>query len=152
MKTIPLTQGRVALVEDEDYEWLSQWNWFAKKSGKTFYAERSEKLPDGRWATFRMNRQILGLKHGDKRQGDHINHDTLDNRRANLRIVTKQQNMWNQKKSRRGFAWNKRAKKWYAYIGVNGQKIHLGVFEKPEEARRAYLKAKAIYHQIGKVA
>lgn len=86
MKEILLTQNQVALVDDADFEWLSQWKWYAIWSPgiKGFYAVRRGRLPDGRRSLIRMHRQILGLDMADKRQGDHVNHDTLDNRRENL--------------------------------------------------------------------
>ena len=112
MKKIPLTQGQVALVDDADYEWLSRWKWCAMwcSSTDSFYAVRHIRLPNGKWTTLRMHRAILGLERGDSRQVDHENHDTLDERRENLRIVTHQENQWNQR-SPLGYSWNRRAKK-----------------------------------------
>jgi hypothetical protein len=69
MKTIPLTQGKVALVDDEDYPELSKFRWCAVRHRNTWYAVRGESA-DGRRLTVRMHRQILGLGHGDKRQVD----------------------------------------------------------------------------------
>jgi hypothetical protein len=95
-RTIPLTKGKVAIVDAADYDWLMQWNWWASKHRKSpsFYA-LSAKVINGRLRTLSMHRVILGLDFGDKRQGDHINHDTLDNRRTNLRVVTNQENSFN---------------------------------------------------------
>ena len=149
MKKIELTQGQVALVDDEDFEQLNKFKWCAlwARNTKSFYAVRGSKTKDGKWHTISMNREILGLKRDDKRQGDHRNHDTLDNQRSNLRVVTCQQNHFNRKDSK-GYYWNKAAKKYRAQIMVNGKHIHLGYFLTTKDARNAYLQAKKQYHII----
>lgn len=81
---------------------------------------------------------------------DHENHNRMDNRIVNLRNVTQQENVFN-KKDVKGYTWRKRRKKWQAQIKVNGKTIHLGHFEKEDDARNAYLDAKKIYHIIGKI-
>ena len=87
MKQIKLTQNKVALVDDADHDWLSQWKWYAVKDySGDFYATRNSSWKAGKQHTIRMHRQILGLERGDKRISDHINHSTLDNCRSNLRI------------------------------------------------------------------
>jgi len=97
MKQITLTQGQYAIVDDWNYEWLNQWKWCAgwAKNTKSYYAMRRAKGEFDRYYTIRMHREILGLKKGDRRQADHINHNTLDNRESNLRIVNNQQNCFN---------------------------------------------------------
>lgn len=89
MRKIRLTQGQFALVDDEDYEWLSRWNWFAQLSPDAGYytAERAETLPNGKRRKVRMSRLILGLDHGDPRHAKHVRNDYLDNRRSELSIV-----------------------------------------------------------------
>jgi len=96
MKQISLTQGQFATVDDEDFEWLNQWTWYAvhekpfarcKRDG-TFYAIRATKLFNDKNSTVPMHRQILGLKPGDRRKVKHINEKALDNRRCNLKIVS----------------------------------------------------------------
>jgi len=77
---------------------------------------------------------------------DHINGDKSNNSIENLRIVTNQQNTFNQKA--KGYTWNIHAKKWMARIHLDGKSKHLGLFESEEEARDAYLKAKEIFHKI----
>jgi len=89
-RLIPLTQGKVAIVDAADYDWLNQWKWYASKEGRVFYAIRRDNDCGGRDIKVRMHRVILGVPTG--LEGDHINGDGLDNRRANLRTVTKQQN------------------------------------------------------------
>ena len=145
-KRIPLTQGQFAIVDDADFDELSQVKWCAQWNPDThsFYAVRKIRLPDGKWTTERMARRILGLERGDKREADHINHMTLDNRRSNLRIVTNQEN--NQNRKAKGYSWHKRCKKYEARIVLDGNLKHLGSFNTPAEARAAYLAAKRIYH------
>ena len=79
---------------------------------------------------------------------DHINHDTLDNRRVNLRIVNKSENQFNQKNPK-GCYFNKQCKKWLAYITFYKKRIWLGSFNSEEKAHEEYLKAKNKYHEIG---
>ena len=77
---------------------------------------------------------------------DHINHDTLDNSAANLRVVTHQQNMFN--REAKGYTWRKDECKWQASIKIDRRNINLGYFDNEEDAHQAYLDAKAIYHVI----
>jgi len=77
---------------------------------------------------------------------DHINRVTDDDRIENLRDVTNQQNRFNT--GARGYYWHKPTQKWLARIRVNGKSIHIGYYDTKEEARAAYLAAKAIYHVI----
>ena len=78
---------------------------------------------------------------------DHINRTPADNSNENLRVVTNQQNQFNRSNTK-GYTWREARKKWEAQIRVNGKDKYLGQFEKEEDARNAYLKAKAIYHII----
>ena len=144
MKRIPLSQGQYAIVDDKVYVKLSKYKWHALWSKHTqgYYAVRHIRLSNGKYALQLMHRRILGLKYGDKRQGDHIDHDTLDNRRFNIRIVTNQENQQNS----RAKGYTKRGSKYEAKITVNGIVIYLGLFNTPAEAHAAYLTAKRIYH------
>ena len=146
MKRIPLTQGQFALVDDEDYRGLSRHKWYAHWDAHTrsYYAMREIRLANGKRTTELMCRRILGLTHGDPRQGDHLDHNTLDNRRSNIRIVTHQENTHNRRS--KGFSWDRSKKKFMAYIGVNGVQKYLGYYDDPAEARAAYLAAKKVYH------
>ena len=116
-KKIQLTQGKVSIVNDEDYRWLNQWKWYAHKIGGIYYAGRTVK-ENGNQFVVHMHRQIMGLVKGDKRDVDHINHNALNNRRINLRICAHWQNLNNQRRritsrSRfKGVAWDKKRKKW----------------------------------------
>ena len=108
MKQIELTQNQVTIVDDSDFEQLSKHKWQAwwNKCTRSFYAIRNGRKADGKRIKVSMAREILGLKRGDKLQADHRDHNTLDNRRANLRIVTCQQNHFN-RKSPKGYYWHK---------------------------------------------
>jgi len=145
-KRIPLTQGQFAIVDDDDYEELSQYKWQAHWNPGThsFYVVRSEYSPNGTKSTVLMHRHILGLELGDGKHTDHIDHNTLDNRRANIRIVTRNQNQHNRRE--KGYYWNKHAKKYAAQIRVDGIRRFLGYYNDPQEAHAAYLAAKRIYH------
>ena len=146
MREIPLTQGQVALVDDEDYEDLNQFKWYAHwhRHTKSFYAARGVRLTNGKMRQELMHRRILGLKHGDKRQCDHIYHKTLDNRRDRIRIVTPGENTHN--RYCKGYSWDRARHKFLAQIKVGGINKHLGYYDTPAEARAAYLAAKPIYH------
>jgi hypothetical protein len=143
MKEIILTQGQVALVDDEDYEYLNQFKWqaFWSKKAHTFYAHRPIYKGNKRTKIL-MHRQILNVPDG--LQVDHINHKTLDNQKYNLRIVTCRQN--NQNHSRNvssiypGVSWNKKLKKWQANAVFNGKKHSLGMYLIEIEAFNAYRK------------
>lgn len=155
MKVIPLTQGQYALVDVIDFEKIIQHKWRAqrdKRSGK-FYAVRSEPGDDGKRKTIGMHRQLLGLRPGDARLGDHWNGDTLDNRRENLRIATASQNQHNRRRQRTntsGFKcihWNKLEQKWIATIGVNGERWYLGARDTAEAAyTELYVPAALVCH------
>lgn len=93
MREIPLTKGYTAVVDDADFDWLSQWSW----SYATGYAVRGERT-GGRQRLVKMHREILGLPRDfDGREGDHKNGNRADNRRENLRIVTVAQNRQNRR-------------------------------------------------------
>ena len=144
-KRIPLSQGQFAIVDDEYYEWLNQWKWHALWSPKvkSYYAVRNVGIGKKR-TVVSMHREILGLKKGDKKQTDHANHKTLDNRTSNIRIVTPQQNQWN--RICRGYFF--RHNRYLAYITKNYKTIYLGSYETAKEAHNVYLEAKKIHHKI----
>lgn len=154
MKKIKLTQGQFALVDDADYDDLNQYKWYAlKEHDGNFYAARMSSRREGNRFVIRMSRQILRLKFGDRRQADHRNHNTLDNRRGNLRVCTHQENQRNQKHQKRktssqfkGVCWCKRRKKWQTQIYINKKVKFLGYFETEEEAALAYNEGAKKYH------
>ena len=143
-KRIPLTQGKFALVDDADYTWLNRWKWFAMQMRGNFYAYRGGLSFLGTTMFISMHRQILGLEDGDSQQGDHLNHNTLDNRRDNIRICTISQNQMNRKVNSegssiyKGVTWHKRAKKWTSQIVVGRKLKYLGLFTSERTAAFAY--------------
>jgi hypothetical protein len=142
MKEIQLTQGKVALVDDEDYEYLMQWKWFANKKGSTFYAVRSLHSNNVRKTIF-MHRLITN-NINTKMQTDHLNGNGLDNRKINLRICTTSQNSMNrglQINNTTGFKgvnYDKFSNKFRAQIRVNNIYKNLGYYIDPKDAARAY--------------
>jgi len=151
MKKIFLTQAQFVIVDDKDYEWLNQYSWYAAYhiSNDSYYATRSETLPNGKQRIVLMHRQILGLKYGDKRQGDHIHHKTLDNRRSELKVATRRENGSNRKDKSSctskyvGVAWHKPLGQWRAQIKINKHKKHLGYFDVEKDASDVYQNALA---------
>lgn len=142
MKEIKLTQGKVALVDDEDYEYLSQWSWVAIKNRNTFYAQR------GWRPIIKMHRFIMNPP--NDMQIDHIDHNGLNNQKINLRVCTSAQNKMNRRPSGEskylGVTREGKSNKWSATISHNNQYIHLGAFKTQEEAAIAYDSAAKIYH------
>jgi hypothetical protein len=143
MRKIPLTQGQVAFVDDDDYEMVSAYKWFAhwNRTGHSFYAYTNINVGNGR-KTLAMHNLIV--KTPSNMQIDHINHDTLDNKRGNLRLCTKSQNMMNKKcyhnntSGYKGVHWNPQNSKWRAQIQFNKKKKHLGYYNTPQDAAMAY--------------
>ena len=141
MKHINLTQGKIALVDDEEYEELSQHKWYAKRGTKTFYAARDTGSRHNR-KRLRMHRVIMGAEDGQ--YIDHINRNGLDNRKANLRFATVSQNQHNRPHPKnstsgyKGISWHKIHKRWQAHITVKGQYYWLGSFTSKIEAVEAY--------------
>jgi len=140
MKEIPLTQGKVALVDDEDYPSIMGHKWYASNNRFTYYAVTNVPGVTRRQYTLRMHRLILNPPKG--KEIDHINGNGLDNRRENLRIVTRRQNTQNRHESKSskyvGVCSNKRGKKWTADVGIGSYRAHIKVFDNEERAALAY--------------
>jgi hypothetical protein len=145
MKKIPLKQGKYALVDDADYEWLKQYKWAAYKGVRTYYAGRNEKDGTGKFRFINMHRAIMKTPKG--LETDHIDGDGLNNQRSNLRVCTAAQNQHNRSPHKncssryKGVSWKKSGKKWVVRIHCNYQSKHVGVFADEVEAARAYDKA-----------
>jgi len=139
MRPIYLTQRRVTLVDDADYDWLSQWRWFAHRDHRTFYARRGI-WRNGTTTIVKMHRLILDAPPGS--ETDHINGNGLDNRRCNLRLCSTAENQYNSRKrlgtSSRYKGVSRHRKQWRAMIKVQGRSIHLGCFGDEEAAACAY--------------
>lgn len=148
-KEIPLTQGKVAIIDDEDYERVNRLKWWAHlekgRNREVFYA----------WSkinrkTVKMHRFLTNAP--DEMEVDHWNGDGLDNRRVNLRVCTKTQNQHNRgrtvrnKSGYKGVHWHKPTKKWMAQIQVSGKKMNLGYFHDIIEAALAYDAAAREFH------
>ncbi len=145
MKEIPLRakDGSIrayALVDDEDFKWLSRWRWCCP-AGYVVRSGGHKGFP-----TVRMHRQIMGLEVGDPREVDHRDGNGLDNQRSNLRIVTHAQNGQNKvykltcrppTSKYRNVYWNRPTEKWRVVVQVAGVKFYLGQFEDEDEAADA---------------
>lgn len=138
MSEIPLTQGRIALVDDEDYEQLARHSWSFDGRG---YAVRGVWVA-GRVKKVRMHRQILSAAEGV--EVDHVNGNGLDNRRSNLRLCEHHQNARNVRPRQgctsqyKGVYWHRQSGKWRARLRFGGKHISLGLYVSEQDAARAY--------------
>jgi hypothetical protein len=139
MKEIILTNGEIALVSDEDYDYLNQWTW--RRTSNSIYRSSNG-------AMIALHLEIakrLGLD--TSQEIDHKDTNRLNNQRTNLRVATRSQNQANAKLSKKsssgykGVCFDKRSNKWQASIQVKGVRMTLGYFIEPEDAARAYDKA-----------
>lgn len=147
---IPLLGGHFALVDKEDYERLSQFQWYIRKAKNTAYAIRNRQAWEGKAGeTIIMHREILPTPG----PVDHINRSGLDNRRANLRPATNSQNSQNigrrsdNTSGFKGVGIYKPKGNWRARISPEpGKRITIGYFSTPVEAAIAYDVAAIKYH------
>lgn len=152
---IPLTRGKFALVDASNFDWLSQWNWYAQlrqragSRNKTYYAATCTPRSVGK-TTILMHRVILGAPHGI--EVDHEDGDGLNNRRSNIRLATSTQNKCNVGKRSnntsgfKGVHWHKPSGMWHARITVNGKTFSLRYHRNKEQAAKAYEEAAKKYH------
>ncbi len=171
MKEIKLTQGKVAIVDDENFEYLSQWKWYALKAQKRdcWYAVRDSTVKErkeGEPKNIRMHRVVLMVA-DNKIWVDHIDHDGLNNQKVNLRRCDVRQNTCNATSAKgssskylgvyyhnpqfkhtdkKGETRYFKCPGWVAEITCNYKKIYLGRFKNEIDAALAYNKAAIIYH------
>jgi HNH endonuclease/AP2 domain len=151
---VPLTKGYEAVIDAADVHLVGVWNWSVRVTPRTIYASRTSGHGPNQ-KTVRMHRFILDAS-GDL-EVDHIDSDGLNNRRSNLRLVTKAQNQHNSRpkvSNTSGIKGVRRSKgKWAAEITFKRTKTHLGYFADKEAAAAAYAKASAEFHgQYGRTA
>ena len=163
VKTIPLYgaygQGKYAVVDDQDYDWLSSYRWHVDNHVGAGYASRSQHVNLGRnrytAVSIRMHREIMGAHAGQ--MVDHVNGDTLDNRRCNLRFCSHAGNLQNvgktaHRKGRlttsqyKGVYWRSDRNCWTAKIMANRKTQSLGTYATEQEAARAYDEAARVLH------
>ncbi len=154
MKEIQLTQGKYAMVDDEDYEKLRQYKWGAiQKAGGLWYARRYVYCGVKKYKQIYMHREITSIAEGILI--DHKDRNGLNNQKDNLRLCTVKQNCWNSRSRENSFSkykgvsfrleeWLK--KRWRAAIEIDGKSKYLGDYLTEEEAAIAYDYA-AIRHQ-----
>jgi hypothetical protein len=146
------------LLDKEDYNKVKvkKWNVMQHTSDKSRYVIRHSYFNENKYRSLYIHRYVLD--YNDKLVIDHINGNTLDNRKSNLRICTHMENCRNQKickintSNAKGVCFNRRSKKWTARIGLNNKRIFLGYFESKKDATIAYnTKAIEIYGKFAKL-
>ena len=146
MRTIQLTQGFETEVDTADYKWLSKYKWYAAKNTSGYYAVTTIKKSG---KPLSMHRLIMNTPDG--MDTDHQDHDTLNNKRDNLRVCTRSQNQQNCKGNRislsryKGVTWVKVLRKWKAQIYREGKNYNLGLFAKEKTAAKRYNRAAKKY-------
>ena len=136
MREIPLTQGKFAIVDDDDYEYLMQWKWYFDRG----YARRGV-CKNGKLTFFLMHRVVAKTAKG--LCTDHKNRNKLDNRKDNLRICNYSENAQNMMTKHgnsrfKGVHFHRKDMVWQSYIKHNGKQVHLGSFDCEIEAAKAY--------------
>ena len=150
-RKISLGEGEWTIVEPMDYYRLKNFNWYIGGNGKEFYAFRNIKIGPGKTKMVSMHKEIMNPP--GHLLVDHRNNDTLDNRRANLRLATHSENSYNRPKTKAkttsqyiGIYLEKRTGRWTVKIRANGKRLWLGRFESEIEAAKAYDAAAKKYH------
>ena len=148
MKLLELTQGRHAKVDNEDWDYLRRWKWYASCKGKRgqYYGCRTLRKGETGSRCRLLHYEVLRLRQplGGGKVIDHINRDPLDCRKGNLRICTHRENLRNQRPQRRGTSqyrgvyFQRRKGKWTAKIKYEGKSKYLGLFKTEYQAMLIY--------------
>lgn len=142
MKEIQLSNGGVALVDDEDFEDMNRFKWFGHSEGNTVYAWRHQYNGHREYGKVKMHRQIMKAKPGEIL--DHADSNGLNNQKSNLRFCSFSQNLMNTCIPRnnvsgfKGVSYHRQNKRWRATINKDGKQVSLGCYGTPEEAALAY--------------
>lgn len=149
---VQLTRGMVALVDDEDFERVSQHKWAASPNGNRWYGQTNVKRPDGSHTTMRLHRFVLRLPPGRLPEVDHENHDGLDCRKENLRQLTRSQNAQNQRGAHRdsltgvrGVSFDKRWGRYKVVVITGRRSIYLGSYPTIAAAEQAAIAGRRKY-------
>lgn len=153
MKEILLTQSLTTQVDDEDYDFLNQWKWYAFKTPFGYYAVRNSKNSDleyNKRSTIFMHKILLNISNNSLVEGDHIDRNKLNNQRYNLRRAMPVQNcinrIYNTTSGYRGVSYHKQHNKFRVSININNKRKHLGYTDTAIEGAILYNKFALKYH------
>jgi hypothetical protein len=139
------------IIDAIDAPWAEQWMWSLNIGGYVTRPRLAGDPSDGPRRIF-LHREILNLSTESRLEGDHINRDKLDNRRRNLRVVTRMQNAQNVSSCEgsssiyRGVTWYRQLGKWHAQVRSGGKTHHFGYFSDEIEAAEAARIGRSILH------
>jgi hypothetical protein len=148
MKEIKLTQNKVALIDDEDFERINQYKWYAQKQKNNFYARRWIRVGKYKQLAIRMHREIINAPKGS--DVDHIDHNGLNNQRSNLRVCSRSQNLMNLNLNN-GYkcVYLLSSGRYKCQIHYNKINYYYGTYDTPEEAALVYnKKAKELFGEF----
>lgn len=148
-RLVPLTQGKFAIVDEEDYEISARFPWYIQNTRRSSYAICKMYIGSigGKSCSAYMSLHRLIMRPASGMDIDHLNHNGLDCRKKNMRICTRQQNACNRRSNRqvkeksslyKGVSWHKRLRQWQSGIAVNKRDVHLGYFDLEIDAAKAY--------------